>query len=88
MNQQFPLTRRQSVAPSSARPATGEATDRAHRPLPTRCRTLPVAPVSLKNRPLAHPVTASTHEVSKGTGSGARYPKASARYNVSQSGSR
>ena len=79
--QQFPLTRRQSVAPSPARPATGEATDRAHCSLPTRCRTLPAAPVSLKNRPLAHPVTASAHEVSKGTGSGARY-------NVSQSGSR
>ena len=79
--QQFPLTGRQSVAPSPARPATGEAPDRTHRPLATRCRTLPVAPVSLKNRPLAHPVTASTHEVSKETGSGARY-------RVSQSTSR
>ena len=40
--QKFPLTRRQPVAPSPVRPATDETADRAHAPLPSRCRTLPV----------------------------------------------
>ena len=69
-----------------ARPATEEAAGRAHNPLPTRRRRLPVATVSPKNRPLAYPVTAPVHEVSKDAAT--RCPNASTRCGTSQSGSR